>query len=150
MSMIGIFTGSGSLLVSMTDTDFLWDPDMGNLFGMSSQMSRGALAADETFTVQSYLDLANQEFGIPGSFTPGQLGPLGSAAPPFGDKNSIRVVFDPTDNFSLTQTFLFTSLGGGASITVNTMVFVPEPVSLAVWSMLAGLVAIGWRRRRTR
>ncbi len=146
------FQGKGTLDIAVTDTDYLFYPPIDDgQFQLTALVSRsGDIGPDDQITSQSYLDLNNRPFGMDGAFTLGSLGPLDPANGSSSAEDGGRVAFDPTTPFSLTQTFhmVFENVVS-PNVHGETMVLVPEPVSMAAWSLLAGLgIALGWRRRR--
>jgi len=144
--------GVGLLQIEMTDTDFVFPRAEG---AMHLASSIGG-TTDGIVKAQSYVDLANVEFGT--AITPGEQGPFGSEYNAGGyDKSfsgfdKVNFTLDAGQLFSLTQRVTVEHFGGSdptTSFDIMTEVHTPEPATIMVWGL--GIACVGfssWRRRR--
>lgn len=138
---LSISGSAGSLEIMLTDTDF--DATVADASFLAA--IGGVITAGGSVTYEATLDTDNVEFGagltiIGSTFGAGAFSEEKTAGP-----------IDLAGTYSMTQTVRITHSGAGTtSLDLDTSV-VPEPVSLAVWSSLAGIgLAVGGVRRWSR
>lgn len=144
---------AGTLRIYLTDTGFA-----GSVPGLNGSIG-GTIASGGSLSAAFYANNSNGEFDIGGDAvlvangfaqTPTELsGTLGAFFGPGAFSGSTSSSGSSGNPFSMTLVAVITHNGPGTSsfdFNVNT---VPEPATMAIWSVIGGIGAVaGWRRRR--
>lgn len=138
-------SGSGSLLIALSDDDFVGaNPAVAPLFKFDVG---GTTGDNSTVTANAYASNTNVLFATDENI--GSLGPFTQGA--FAGTTRTPTTQTTGANYSLT---IITTIqhSGGTSITSfdAQLQAVPEPASIAAWSLLAsmGVAGLVWSRRR--
>ena len=138
------FSGTGSLTLEFTDTDFLANP---NFSGFLTSVGGSFGKNGGTYEFSTYLDDGNAEFGQ-GTLlaTTGPLVASGGSLPGLDIVSNLVSQNAPGDPYSLTLVATITSQGGAGSIDAD-LVHTPEPGTFLMLGM--GLIGIvGYRRNK--
>jgi hypothetical protein len=133
-------TAAGTLTIALSDTGF-------NGAQLATMQIGGTAAAGGTVTYSAYYDNANvSDIPPPGSATLiHTLGGLGPGA--FSD--TFQGLIDTTVPFTLMEVVEITHGGAGTSSFNGNLAVPLPPTALLLGGGLLGLVALGWRRRRS-
>jgi len=145
MDLNSLNVGVGDLKIELTDTGFL--PTGIGMLNLSVGGTVSTSNAGNTANFDVFKSTANTEFhenlltdvhGSVGPFGPGAF--AGSSSTPHG----------PLGTYSMTLVATIHHVAAGStSFDLDVENIAPEPGSLALWSMLAGLgTVVGWRGRR--
>lgn len=138
--------GAGTMVLSLTDTDFLLPP----IAASTVLTNKIGGTTQGTVTADGYLDPANAEFGIapiPPVVNISQ-GPFGGA---YSDASSVVISPAVVGAFSLTEivTIVHTAAGQVSSFDKEITALVPEPASMLL--MGSGLLSLAaFYRRKTK
>jgi hypothetical protein len=126
-------TGAGTLLIELTDTDFM------GYSGVRTITSEIGGTANNALAYYTAYDNANSEFG-------GTLLVSGATFGPgaFSQTFASTVLLD--DPFSLTQAVLINHAAGGRSTSFDALLKVPEPGTMTLLGL--GFLTLAFRRRR--
>lgn len=133
-------TGSGTLTIAVTDTDFLFS-DTTTLITFFALLGG---TTDGTVTLDVYVDDGNDEFALTTLIA--SLGAFGPGA--FSDITSALATL--TGTYSITLVATITHTGAGQVSSFDAEIEIPEPSTLLVFGI--GLLSLGLviRRRRRR
>jgi hypothetical protein len=135
-------TGSGTLVLKLTDTDFNTPT---GLLDLLQKLTLNSLTGNVTVTAVGYQDPGNAEFGMTNATGPAVLNhaPTGITAASGGINFAAP--------YSLTEvvTIVFTGGGGNLDMTAN-LSEVPEPASVALLGGILLITFSGIRRRMSR
>ena len=136
-------TGAGTLTLMVSDIGFALPGT--NIGSMNIGGTIGAVVGNQ-LTYAAYFDNANGLFATPGGGSLGTLGPFGPGA--FSGTTSGTGIMD--NEFSLTEVVTIHHSGAGLTSFNAELNVVPlPPTALLLGGGLLGLVALGWRRRRS-
>lgn len=137
-----------NITISLTDTGFAAMSPLAPTSVLRNTFTFNNLSAPTASgDFQSFAGLSNQEFEQLSSVSTTLL-----AANSYSGQTTSTTILSPTDLFSITQVahikFVAGSSDGAVSLTGQTLVFVPEPSTWAIWGGLSVLgVACSWLRR---